>query len=42
MNMEEFSSFVQNVASKHNSRLININEKINSMQSLALIKNETM
>lgn len=38
--MEEFASYVQNVASKHNSRLININEKINSMQSLALIKNE--
>lgn len=40
MYMEEFASYVQNVASKHNSRLININEKINSMQSLALIKNE--
>lgn len=40
MYVEEFASYVQNVASKHNSRLININEKINSMQSLALIKNE--
>ena len=39
--MEEFnSSYVKNVAQNHNSRLINIQEKINSMQSYALIKNE--
>lgn len=38
--MEEFASYLKNVALKHDSRLININRKINSMQTLALIKNE--
>lgn len=38
--MEEFASYLKNVALKRDSRLININRKINSMQTLALIKNE--